>query len=83
MKLVEIEILGMAITHDHGTLGQGDVLRTSPEFARHLVDDCKVAKYSKAKAPEPEPETPDAAVEPATETPEDEPAQAQKPAKKR
>lgn len=86
MKLVEIEILGMAITHDHGTLGQGDVLRTSPEFARHLVDDCKVAKYSKVKVPEQDPEqetkTPEA-VEPATETPEDEPAQAQKPAKKR
>lgn len=93
MELVEIEILGMAITHDHGTLGAGDVLRTSPEFARHLIEDCKVARYSQRKAkaepapaveatalvePEPEP-----AAEQATATHEAEPAPAQKSAKKR
>ena len=81
MELVEIEILGMAITHDHGTLGEGDVLRTSPEFARHLIEDCKVARYSKRKPPA-EPEAV-AAAEQAAETHEDEPAPAQKPGKKR
>ncbi|CUI07872.1 hypothetical protein [Massilia antarctica] len=91
MELVEIEILGLAITHDHGTLGEGDVLRTSPEFARHLIEDCKVARYSQRKTrtePEPvltadAPAAPEPAAEQAAETHEDEPAAVQKLNKKR
>jgi hypothetical protein len=45
--MVEVEILGQVITHQYGTLNTGDVLRTSAEFAKHLVDDCGAAKYRK------------------------------------
>lgn len=43
--MVEVEILGMVITHQYGPLNTGDVLRTDPEFAKHLVEDCSAAKY--------------------------------------
>ena len=49
--LVEVEILGCVMTAQHGTLATGDILRTSAEFAAHLVDDCGAAKYTKAKPP--------------------------------
>ena len=59
---VEVEILVQTITAQYGVLSQGDILRTSAEFAAHLVDDCSAAKYVKAK-PAVKPETaPDAAV---------------------
>lgn len=94
MELVEVEITGMAITHEYGALTTGTILRVKPDFARHLVEDCNAAKYTsnkgKAKA-EQEPEVqaepaepaPEPAVEPAAAIHEDEPAPAQKPAKKR
>ena len=91
MELVEVEITGMAITHEYGALTTGDTMRVTPEFARHLVEDCNAAKYTsnkgKAKA-EQEPEVqaepaPEPAAEQAAATHEDEPAPAQKPAKKR
>jgi hypothetical protein len=44
-NLVEIKILGTAITAQYGTLGTGDVLRCEQAFANHLVNDCKVAEY--------------------------------------
>jgi hypothetical protein len=47
---VEVEILVQTITAQYGVLSQGDILRTSPEFAKHLVDDCGAAKYTKAAA---------------------------------
>jgi hypothetical protein len=46
--MVEVEILGQVITHQYGTLNTGDVLRTTPEFAKHLVEDCSAAKYRDA-----------------------------------
>ena len=50
MELVEVEILTLTITSQYGTLSQGTILRTSPEFAKHLVEDASAAKYVKAKA---------------------------------
>ena len=47
---VEVEILVQTITAQYGALSQGDILRTSAEFAAHLVDDCGAAKYCKAGA---------------------------------
>lgn len=49
MELVEVEITGQAITARYGTLNTGDILRTDAEFAKHLVEDCAAAKYTKAK----------------------------------
>ncbi|MFB9242366.1 hypothetical protein IV454_16360 [Massilia antarctica] len=72
MELVEVEILGMTITQQYGTLTTGDVLRTSPAFARHLVEHCGAAKYRCSAAPVVAPETPN-----------DEPAAVQKLNKKR
>lgn len=49
--MIEVEILGIVVTHQYGTLNTGDVLRTDPGFARHLVEDCSAAKYrSQAEA---------------------------------
>ncbi|MCE3605827.1 hypothetical protein LXA47_19780 [Massilia sp. P8910] len=79
MELVEVEILGMTITQQYGTLAGGDVLRTSPEFARHLVEDCGAAKYRAGPKPAPTVTAPEAAPEPKN----DEPAPAQKLTKKR
>lgn len=60
---VEVEILVQTITQMYGVLSQGDILRTSAEFAKHLVVDCAAAKYvgaapasSTATAPVGEPE---------------------------
>lgn len=50
MQLVEVEILTQAVTAQYGVLSQGDILRTSPEFAAHLVDNAKAAKYTASKA---------------------------------
>ena len=51
MQLVEVEILTQAITAQYGTLSAGDILRTTPEFARHLVDDAQAARYTTPPAP--------------------------------
>lgn len=47
-NLVEVEILTQTITAQYGALSTGDTLRTSPEFARHLVEDAGAAKYVQA-----------------------------------
>jgi hypothetical protein len=49
--MIEVEILGIVVTHQYGTLNTGDVLRTDPEFARHLVEDCGAAKYRDTPQP--------------------------------
>lgn len=49
--MVEVEILGCVMTAQYGTLSTGDILRTSEEFAAHLVNDCAAAKYVQAVAP--------------------------------
>ncbi len=46
--LVEVEILTQTITSQYGVLSAGDILRTTPEFAKHLVEDASAAKYKKA-----------------------------------
>lgn len=51
---VEVEILVQTITAQYGVLSQGDILRTSSEFAKHLVDDCGAAKYCAAPIAPPE-----------------------------
>ena len=43
--MVEVEILGCVMTAQYGVLSTGDILRTSKEYAAHLVDDCAAAKY--------------------------------------
>lgn len=49
MQIVEVEILTQAVTAQYGVLSQGDILRTSPEFAKHLVEDAGAAKYTQTK----------------------------------
>ena len=55
MEQVEVEILTQTITAQYGTLEVGATLRTSAAFAKHLVDDCMAAKYSKQRSAGPEP----------------------------
>ena len=66
MELIEVEILTTTITGQYGTLAQGDILRTSPAFARHLVKDAYAAKYVHAKddAPAPAADAPAAEAKP-------------------
>lgn len=52
MEQVEVEITGQAITAQYGTLSTGTILRTTREFAKHLVEDCAAAKYCKKPAPD-------------------------------
>lgn len=49
---VRVRIMRTAMTAQYGTLNAGDVLRTSAEFAKHLVEDCKAAEYFETPAPE-------------------------------
>lgn len=58
MEQVEIEITSQAITQQHGVLQAGDVLRVDADFAEHLVNEARAAKYTKPRAEakaEPEP----------------------------
>lgn len=52
MEQVEVEITGQAITAQYGTLSTGTILRTTAEFAKHLVEDCNAAKYTGKKSAE-------------------------------
>jgi len=54
MDQVQVRIITTAITHQYGTLETGTVLRTTPEFAKHLVEEARAAKYLGA-LPEDEP----------------------------
>lgn len=49
--MVKIKIKGLVITNQYGTLKDGDILNTSEEYAKHLVDDCKAAEYVIEKEP--------------------------------
>lgn len=55
--MVKVKILGSVVTQQYGTLKTDDILVTSEDFAKHLVDDCKAAEYLKeeilAKAEKP------------------------------
>lgn len=49
MELVQVRILGQAITARYGTLSTGDIINTDAAYAKHLVDDAKAAEYVTAK----------------------------------
>lgn len=51
--MVKVEILGCVMTAQYGTLSAGTILTTNESFAKHLVDDCKAAKYVDAQPVEP------------------------------
>jgi len=44
----QIKIINTVVTPQYGSLSNGDVLRTTPAFAKHLVEICKAAKYVEA-----------------------------------
>lgn len=48
--MVKVKILGSVVTQQYGTLKTGDILATSEDFARHLVNDCNAAEYLKVEA---------------------------------
>ncbi|WP_371767499.1 hypothetical protein [Massilia sp.] len=52
-NLVEVEILGIVTTAQYGSLNTGDILRTTPDFAKHLVEDCSAARYRTEEEPAP------------------------------
>ncbi|HQR84528.1 MAG: hypothetical protein B7Y05_08700 [Polynucleobacter sp. 24-46-87] len=45
MKLCLVKITNTVVTSQYGTLESGDILRTNPAFAKHLVEECKAAKF--------------------------------------
>lgn len=45
MELVRLKITATVITARYGALSPGDMLNTDLAFAKHLVDDCKAAKF--------------------------------------
>jgi hypothetical protein len=51
--MVQIKFTTFGATSASGSFGPGDVLRCSPEMARHLVEDAKCAKYVEAQQPAP------------------------------
>ena len=50
MQLVEVKITSTVVTAPYGTLTSGTILRTSPAYAKHLVEDASAAKYITAPA---------------------------------
>ena len=49
IQMVEVEITSSSVvTAQYGTLKVGDIVRTSQEFAAHLVNDCNAAKFREA-----------------------------------
>ena len=54
MEIVQIRITSTVVTAPYGTLMPGTILRTSPAYARHLVEEASAAKYLEA-LPEDEP----------------------------
>lgn len=50
---VEVEITGLVSTSRYGNLETGDILRTDPAFAKHLVEEAGAAKYRTAAKAEP------------------------------
>lgn len=52
MENVKVKVIRTAVTAMYGTLSEGDILVTSAEFARHLVEDCKAAEYVAVESPQ-------------------------------
>lgn len=44
-EVVKVKIKGTVVTAQYGTLTSGEILRTSGEFAKHLVEQCNAAEY--------------------------------------
>jgi hypothetical protein len=42
---VQVEITGLVSTSRYGNLTPGTILRTDPDFAKHLVEEAGAAKY--------------------------------------
>ena len=55
MELVTVKIKGLVNTSRYGALSSGDLLRTDPEFAKHLVEECGAGEYVTGKAADPMP----------------------------
>ena len=55
MQLVEVKITSTVVTAPYGTLMPGTILRTSPAYAKHLVEDAFAAIYLTAPAASAEP----------------------------
>lgn len=45
MQLVEVKITSTVVTAPYGTLTSGTILRTSPAYAKHLVEEAFAASY--------------------------------------
>lgn len=45
MNIVELRITRTIGTSRYGGLSDGDILRTDPAYARHLVEELRVAQY--------------------------------------
>jgi len=55
MQLVEVKITSTVVTAPYGTLMPGTILRTSPDYAKHLVEEAFAAIYLAAPAASAEP----------------------------
>ncbi len=55
MQLVEVKITSTVVTAPYGTLTSGTILRTSPAYAKHLVEEAFAASYLTAPAESAEP----------------------------
>ena len=56
MQLVEVKITSTVVTAPYGTLTSGTILRTSPAYAKHLVEEAFAASYLTAPAASAEPQ---------------------------
>ena len=45
MESVQVRITSTVVTAPYGTLMPGTILRTSPAYAKHLVEDAFAASY--------------------------------------
>lgn len=52
MESVKVKVIRTAVTAMYGTLSDGDILLTSVEFAKHLVEDCNAAEYISIESPQ-------------------------------
>ena len=48
MELARLKITATVITARYGALSPGDMLNTDLAFAKHLVNDCKAARFVEA-----------------------------------
>lgn len=51
--MVQIKFTTFGATSVGGSFGPGDILRCSPDMAKHLVEEAQCAKYVEAQQPAP------------------------------